>query len=229
MSFQTRIPDTQGRGGPAATHIERDSKFTEKVVKLLIVLCLAGSSRNRSVRETTLSRDLHPYIFQGTEVYRSSDPTHITNSESIRTQVWDGPYGNPYAGTYYHGNGCCEPLTAIEVFGTGSKVFGIQFSYGGVQKGRMGSPTGERFELRLEKDEVVTCVEGAGKEWLTKLVVRTNRGAVLAVGEVDSDGWRGEGSKLDDVSGFASGDAIHALSFAWSGGLLVRLRFVEPI
>jgi hypothetical protein len=75
---------------------------------------------------------------------------------------------------------------------------------------------------------VVTCIEGAGKEWLTKLVVKTNLGAVLAVGDVDSDGWRSEGTKLDDVSGFASENGIHALSFAWAGGLPVKLRVENP-
>jgi hypothetical protein len=149
----------------------------------------------------------------------------------ISFQVWDGPYGNPNAGKYYHGNGCCEPLTAIEVFATGSRVFGIQFSYGGVRKGRMGSPTGVRFELELSKQEVITSVEGAGETWLTKLVFKTNRGRTLVAGGGTGGSWRSAGTRLDDVSGFASEDGIRSLSFAWkpdpqvrSKGLLSRVH-----
>jgi hypothetical protein len=130
-------------------------------------------------------------------------------------QVWDGPYGNPNAGKYYQGNGCCEPLTAIEVFATESRVFGIQFSYGGVRKGRMGSPNGVRFELGLSNQEVITSVEGAGEIWLTKLVFKTNRGRTLAAGGGKAGSWRSTGTRLDDVSGFASEDGIRSLSFAW--------------
>jgi hypothetical protein len=63
VSFQREIAGYPRRGGPAATHFKRDSKFTQKAVQLLVLLCLAGSWCNRPLRGTTLCRDLHPNIF----------------------------------------------------------------------------------------------------------------------------------------------------------------------
>lgn len=141
-------------------------------------------------------------------------------------QIWDGPFGNLYAGRYYHGHGCCEPLSGLEVYASETKIHGIQFSFGGARKGRIGSPLGERFELTLKPKEVIVSVMGAGKQFLTKLVVKTSAGRILAAGDVKQEGWESQGARLEDVRGYASLRAIHALSFAWAKGAeMVRTRF----
>lgn len=131
-------------------------------------------------------------------------------------QIWDGPFGFANAGKYYHGHGCCDPLSALEVYASDSKIFGIQFSFGGVRKGRIGSPLGELFALTLKPKEVIVSVAGAGTDSLTKLVVTTSLGRMLAAGNVQQKGWESKGAKLEDVRGYASEKAVHALSFAWA-------------
>jgi hypothetical protein len=70
--------------------------------------------------------------------------------------------------------------------------------------------------LELRDGEVITSVEGAGDIHLTKLKFTTNMGEVLVAGDSSTGGWHSEGTRLEDVSGFFTGDAVHALSFAWA-------------
>lgn len=70
--------------------------------------------------------------------------------------------------------------------------------------------------LDLRTGEYVTSVEGAGEGHLVKLKMTTNRGQLLLAGDPSAEGWQSTGNKLDDISGFYSEDAIHALSFAWA-------------
>lgn len=72
------------------------------------------------------------------------NPLPNSTERCFNPQVWKGPFGNFANGTYYSGNGCCEPLTAVEVYADSHQVYGLRLYFGGVKKGRMGSPSGKR-------------------------------------------------------------------------------------